>query len=147
VKSDDLYKMADTLGVRVCDHTFPVNGSLSVVAESGACYVMIDTQALRTEAVTKVHLAHELGHCLTRSFYNRYSRYDIRARHERKADKAAIKMLVPFADYTAALRRGVTTVWELAEHFDVTEDFMRKVVPYYAEDVARQQNADQNTAQ
>ena len=30
-------------------------------------------------------------------------------------------------------KNGITEVWELAEYFDVTEDFMRWAIAYYTE--------------
>lgn len=73
-------------------------------------------------------LFHELGHCETCSFYNEHSSFDIRQRHENRADKWAIKKLIPKDELHSAVTGGCTEIWELAEYFGVTEDFMRKAV-------------------
>ena len=76
-------------------------------------------------------MAHELGHCSTGSFYNRHTPFDVRQCHENRADKWAIKKLVPVAELDQAVAAGYTEFWQLAEYFGVTEDFMKKAVCYY----------------
>ena len=56
---------------------------------------------------------------------------DCRQRHENKADKWAIQALVPVDALDAAIAGGCTELWELADLFDVTEDFIKKAVCYY----------------
>ena len=79
----------------------------------------------------RVHLGHELGHCITGSFYNIHSPVDIRQRHENRADKWAILRMIPVDDLDDAVAAGCTELWELAERFGVTESFMRKAVCDY----------------
>ncbi len=98
---------------------------------SGDCYVGIDPMQIETQAEERVHLAHELGHCITGSFYNMYSETDIRKRHEIRADRCAAAMLVPVEELKSQFRKGITEIWNLAEYFDVTEDFIRKAIENY----------------
>ena len=84
-----------------------------------------------TEAQERTQLAHEIGHCETGSFYSRYVKVDSRQRHENRADKWAIHKLIPSDRLNEAVSQGHTEIWELAEYFEVTEDFMRKAVCYY----------------
>ena len=79
----------------------------------------------------RVHLGHELGHCATGSFYSIHTAIDCRQRHENKADKWAIQTLVPVEELDAAVAEGCTELWELAERFGVTEEFIRKAVCWY----------------
>ena len=76
-------------------------------------------------------MGHELGHCITGSFYNIHTAVDCRQRHENRADKWAIHTLIPVDALDDAIAHGCTEIWDLAEHFGVTEDFMRKAVCYY----------------
>ncbi|MCI7650223.1 MAG: hypothetical protein SO436_09695 [Oscillospiraceae bacterium] len=55
-------------------------------------------------------MAHELGHCITGSFYNVYAVCDLRAKHERRADKWAIKKLVPRDKLKNAINSGFSEV-------------------------------------
>ena len=52
-------------------------------------------------------------------------------KHENRADKWAIQRLIPLPELDAARADGHTELWELAEYFGVTEDFMRKAVCWY----------------
>jgi len=99
--------------------------------DNGSCYIAIDPYKLRSTQEEKEKLAHELGHCLTGSFYSIYTAVDCRQRHENRADKWAIKKLIPADELEEVAANGCTEIWELAEHFGVTELFMRKAVSYY----------------
>ncbi len=93
--------------------------------------IAIDTRKLTGTQDTNVHLAHELGHCMTGSFYNIYCKYDIKSRHEYRADKWAITTLIPFNRLLEALESGITETWQLAEHFNVTGTFIDKTISFY----------------
>lgn len=84
-----------------------------------------------TEAEERTHLAHELGHCITGSFYSRYTAVDSRQRHENRADKWSVRRLVPKSDLDEAIAAGYTELWELADFFGVTEDLIKKAVCLY----------------
>ena len=79
----------------------------------------------------KLKLTHELGHCCTGSFYNEYSACDIRQKCENRADRWAIKQLIAEEELDEAVANGHTEIWDLADYFDVTEEFMRKAVCLY----------------
>lgn len=123
-----LYALADAQQIPVFCLSLPHCGSLSIQDESGRCFIGIDAMPLADE---RVHIAHELGHCLTGSFYNRYAARECRKKLENRADKWAIEALVPPDEYAAALTAGCTELWQLAERFQITEDFARKAVCWY----------------
>ena len=95
--------------------------------------IAINQKKMKNRQCEIVHLAHEIGHCMTHSFYNIHCKFDLREKKEYKADKWAIKTLVPFAELLSALEQGKTEVWRLAEHFNVTEDFIKKALCLYEE--------------
>ena len=101
---------------------------MSVMLDSGRCVVGIDPGLRDGGVQERVHLSHELGHCITGSFYNRYAAIDHRRRHENRADKWAILHLIPVDALDDAIADGCTEIWELAERFGVTEAFIRKAV-------------------
>ena len=126
-----LYDLAQQQNIPVLTYPMARNGSMSVMLEGGRCFVGMD-EALRDGGVQeRVHLSHELGHCVTGSFYNRYAAVDCRQRHENQANRWAIQTLIPVDALDEAVAQGCTEVWELAEWFGVTEDFMRKAVCLY----------------
>lgn len=126
-----LYTLAEQENIEVL--TFPMdhNGSMSVMTDAGACYIGMDESILDGGTQERVHLIHELGHCVTGSFYNRHAAIDHRQRHENRADKWAIQRLIPLDKLDEAIAEGCTEIWELAERFEVTEAFMRKAVCYH----------------
>jgi len=128
-----LYRLADQDGIAVDCFDLHSREALSVMDADGCCYIAIDPFQLRSEGDEREKLAHELGHCETGSFYNQWAAADIRQRHENHADKWAIKKLVPQDELEKAVSDGYTEVWELAEHFGVTESFMRKAVCLYTQ--------------
>ena len=127
----DLYNRADAQGIEVDD--VPMRSLTSVSFPQG--WIALDTAKIQTTAEHKSILAHELGHVETGSFYNIYSPFDLRAKQERRADKAAIKMLVPFKRLLSAMRSGCREVWQLAEYFDVTEELINKAITLYESDL------------
>lgn len=131
MKVCDLYAFAEKRNIEVIETALPQNGSLSVMDDNGRCYIGIDESVMDGDALERVHMGHELGHCETGSFYSIYTAVDCRQRHENRADKWAIKKLIPVADLDDAVADGCTEIWDLAERFGVTEDFVRKVVCYY----------------
>lgn len=126
-----LYHIADQENIPVDRFALFSREALSIMDEDGNCFVAIDPGKIRNETDERSKLAHELGHCLTGAFYNQYSNYDCRQKHENKADKWAVKQLIPVDELDAAIADGHTEIWDLAEHFGVTEDLARKAVCYY----------------
>lgn len=126
-----LYEIANEQNIEVLEYSMPVNESMSVMDNSGQCYIGVDPNIRDGNVQERVHIAHELGHCVTGSFYNRYSNFDCRQRHENRADKWAIHQLITEDELDQAVAEGYTEVWELAERFGVTEQFMKKAICLY----------------
>lgn len=126
-----LYRLAETAGLPVIPFSLPQTGSVSIQGQDLRCCIGIDESALETEPEKRVHLAHELGHCLTGSFYNRHAARPLRRKCELQADKWAIEALISAQALDEAVAMGCTEMWMLAEHFGVTEEFMRKAVCWY----------------
>lgn len=97
--------------------------------EVDKCYIALSTDLSGTKEKEK--LAHELGHCEYGGFYNVYSKYEIRNKAERRADKWAFMHLLPIGEVREACERGFCEVWEIAEHFGVSCEFATKAIRYY----------------
>jgi len=126
-----LYDLAVRENIEVL--TFPMKKARSmwVMTDGGACYIGMDKSVLDGNRTEKVHLSHELGHCVTGSFYNIHAAVDNRRRHENRADKWAVRQLIPVEQLDKAVAEGCTEYWALAERFGVTEEFIRKAVCLY----------------
>ncbi len=127
----ELYRRAEKLNIPVLHFPLPRVGSLSVMDEDGSCAIGLDLPSRHTETELRVRLAHELGHCVTGSFYNRWSPADIRRFHENRADKYAVRTLIPVEELDEAVAEGHTELWDLADYFGVDEAFLKKAVCYY----------------
>ena len=127
----ELYDISESENVPV--YSFQMNECESIsVLQDGNCFVAIDPMKLQSETEEKEKLSHELGHCATGAFYNRYAACDIREKHERRANIWSIKKLVPKDELLKALDDCFcANRFELAEHFGVSEDFMQMALDYY----------------
>lgn len=126
---NSLYSIAECANIEVYSYDLKSCESLSLL-QDGDCFIAINPFTLKSESEEKVKLAHELGHCETGSFYNAYSPFDIRSKHERTADKWAIEKLIPENELKEACKY-CRNRWELSIHFGVTEDFMQKALDFY----------------
>ena len=131
MNASNLYKDARDADIPVLILDIPKTGSMCMRSGSGRCYIALDYGVFPEKRVLRVHLAHELGHCLTGSFYNHFAVCDVRQKHENRADKWAIKKLIPKDELDKAVADGHTELWDLADNFGLTEEFMRKTVCWY----------------
>lgn len=123
-----LYETADGLGLQIC--YFPMENNTAISTPDG--FIGMDVDRLENSAGELVCLAHEMGHCLTGSFYTLDSDLCQRQRCEERAHRWAVETLVPLKDLKRALEMGLPP-HELAEVFGVTEEFLKKCLWYYRE--------------
>ena len=126
-----LYDLAKQQNIEILRHPMPENGSMSVMLDNGACFIGMDDSVCDGSIQERVHLAHELGHCATGSFYNIHAAVDCRERHENRATKWAIQNLIPIDALDQAIANGNTEIWQLADLFEVPEEFIRRAICYY----------------
>lgn len=126
-----LYDLAIDNRIEIDD--FPAKNlvSFSIMDSDGDCFIAVNRLKLDSAQTEKLVVAHELGHCMTGSFYNVFTPYDIKKRHENRADKWSIMQLVPKDELNKAIAAGLTEVWQLAEYFDVPCDFMAMSIHWY----------------
>lgn len=127
----DLYCEAEMCDIDVDWFTTRKAASMSARLPDGSLCIAMDPWKIKTIADERIVLAHELGHCETGSFYNLYATCDIRKKHENRADKWAIEKIVDEGELNEAIAEGHYEIWDLAEHFGVTEEFMKKAVCWY----------------
>jgi len=126
----ELYDLAEQNQILV------INLEMEEVLSASACYngnyaIVMDKSQIETGRQEKVCILHEMGHCETGSFYNIYSPLDLQEKHEYQANKWAIHKAIPLDELQFALENGCTEMWELAEEFGVTEDFVKKSLEIY----------------
>lgn len=104
---------------------FPMN---QVKACSIPYSIAINPNAISNNRELKDCLAHELGHQVTGSFYKLNSKFETRSRMEERATRWAVQTLISAEDLKRAFKKGYTEAWQLADFFDVTEDFIKDTV-------------------
>ena len=134
---NELYQLAEQAHVDIDDFRLENIKSVSVMESCGDCRIAIDTAQVNTIAEERTILGHELGHCMTGSFYNRYSPLDVRQKHENRANKRAILTLVPFDELVDIVISPWNNLHNIAEHFDVTEEFMLMALELYRVEIMK----------
>ena len=125
-----LYDQLNAAGVRF--YHWNMDDVQAVTIEQDGQYgVFMDFTHIPTAAQELVTVAHEGGHISTGATHRVNSPWDLIEKHEHKADKWAITRLIPEEALDDAVAAGNTELWQLAEHFGVTEEFMKKAVCWY----------------
>ena len=124
--TEDLFDTAEAMGIEVYYGDIPQCKAISI--KDNIC---LDYSLLNRYAEERTRLAHELGHCATGAFYTRHSKLELVERQEYKADKWAAHKVLPMDALTRAVASGITTMWELADHFGVTEEYIVRALKIY----------------
>ena len=127
-----LIEAAERRQVLVLYCRLPLTGALSCMDSQGRCSIGIDPCQLTGETDERLKLAHELGHCATGAFYNRYSPLDSRERHELRARRWALEALVPESSLRAAIKARLLP-HEMQELFGVDEETIRLALQRHRE--------------
>lgn len=126
---NELYSIAEENGVEVYNFPLPVTGSLSEEID-GRPVIGMDSTRRFTRAEEAARLGHELGHCLYGGFYTVKTPFDLRERHEARADRWYIRHFIPEDKLMAMLKSGMDA-YEIAEELDTTEEYVRRAYYYY----------------
>lgn len=131
--TETLYDTIETAQIHL-EH-FPLQTTPSLCIDAGGdYYIALDPAVQHNEALHRVVLAHETGHCMTGAFYNQYSTLDLVGKQEQKADRWAVTTLLPWADLSDYLAHNDREVWEIAEAFGVTAEFVCRALEIYRQD-------------
>ncbi len=137
--TDELYAFAREYNIPVDENCPESIVSMSVRLPSGLKVIGLSkfekpTEDAPKQPYTKLEcFAHEMGHCMTDSFYVGFSPLEKRSKHEYRAEKWAINYLIPFDALCQAVQEGNHELWQLAEYFDVGEPFIEKAITYHAQ--------------
>lgn len=122
----DLYGIAAESNIAVYNLKMKKAKAISIPGKIG-----IDESKMQNHSELNVCLAHELGHQFKNAFYDLSSTFETRERQEARATRWAVNELVPVDELLKAFESGHTEVYDLAEYFGVTEDFIRNAFYIY----------------
>ena len=127
----ELYDFADSHKIEI--DIFPMYSLKAVCLppDNGYCAIGVDKRKMRNEAELKTTIAHEIGHCETGTFYTLPTYLELYSRYEYRADKWAVRKLIPQPELERAIKCGESEIWQLAEHFGVDEDLVEKALYIY----------------
>lgn len=130
---NDLYHIAEQNNILI-DESCPKNlVSLSLCFPDQTMLIALSDLSCAPTGITRREcFAHELGHCMTGSFYRGHSPFELRTKHEYTANKWAINTLIPFPALIRAGENGCQELYQFAEYFDVSENFIQKAIDYHA---------------
>lgn len=133
MKLDNLYDLTEKEKIKVYDwHIEDADGAYINIDKINAIALNYDN--IGTYIEEKCVLAEELGHYYYEATYSLYCQdLQVISKQERKAKKWAYNVLVPYEDLRRAIKNGLTTVYGLANYFEVTEAFISKCVEFYIE--------------
>lgn len=123
---NDLYSIAEKGKISI--YNFKMKKA-KAVSTPGA--IGIDESKMQNHSEFNVCLAHELGHQFKNAFYDISSTFETRERQEMRATRWAVNELVPVNELLIAFKSGHTEVYDLAEYFNVTEEFIRNAFYIY----------------
>ncbi len=127
---NELYELAGKKNVKVTAFSLPNNTAVTIKL-GDCCFVGVNPEVFFSKRKEKVVIAHELGHIETDSLYAVNGDSVDRIKKEAKAEKWTVETLIPLEKLKAAIKEGCEEVGALAEHFEVTEEFMLKALLYY----------------
>ena len=94
--------------------------------------IALNYDNLGTQVKEKCVLAEELGHYYMDATYSPYCKdLQVVSKQELKAKKWAYNVLISYEDLRRAILKGKTSILSLAEHFEVTNDFMSRCINFY----------------
>ena len=120
---EELYVLAEEQGVKIMSFNLPKNKAVTINIGND-CYIGVDPAIFGREYEERVVLAHEIGHIATGGFYDSDCSTLTRKKFEQKAENWAIHFLVPLELLKDAMKNGICTTNDLAEHFSVPTYYM-----------------------
>ena len=103
------------------------------VRDHGYYCVVLNPGTLTTFRRLRTAAIHEEGHLRTGALHKVDSPYQLVAQSEHRAEAASFQHYLPPDKIRAAMRAGYTEPWQLADYFDLEEDFIKKALHYWTE--------------
>lgn len=119
---DDIFKIIEQENIKLEWLNLKYFTGLYVKIEDENIIVLNNN--LKDTKKIKLALLHELGHFFTGTIYHQGMNYLYKNKCEYKALKWIITFLMPKNEIEKAIKKGIIEIWELAEYFDIPEEWV-----------------------
>lgn len=126
----ELYKTMEDENINYINHPLGFTPGMIAHYKDITAIVVDDTQ-VKTRKSENTVLIQELGHYMSGAYYKSNFPFEIVEKMEHKADKKAWEHFFPYEEIKKLMKKGLTTVTQLAEYFDVEAPYMARCVNYY----------------
>ena len=117
---------------RIFVHFGEIGFAKAITVKDGDYFnIAVDRAAASGETGECALLIHELAHIATGSFYFHDTPIVQKRRQEERAFRWSAQFCVPPDKIQSAIKSGITKVYELAEFFDVSEEYLNSCLKYY----------------
>ena len=124
-----MYDDLEALNVDVVDVKLKNNFAIAFFDN----FLVIDRSKCKTAAQERTVLAHEAGHYMSGAFYRAYSPFEVKEQAEHRAFAASVEKYLPVNEILNCYKMGMTENWEIAEYFNLEEEFVEKAVHYWTD--------------
>ena len=131
MKINKLYEIADKENIKIYDwYIEDCYGVYLNVDKINA--IALNYDEIGTYIDEKIILAEELGHYYCDATYPlECTNETLINKQEYRAKKWSYTTLVPYNQLKIAINKGITLLWELADYFEVTNEYMQNCLDFY----------------
>ena len=126
----EVYNKIVDAGIELFNMNMP-HGDAATINYDNTYGIFIDYNKFNSWKEEFCALIHEFGHCKTGTTHKLYSPFQLIEKHEYKANRAAVHEMLPFDTLQDAVRAGHTEPWQLAEYFNLPEEFIHTALDIY----------------
>lgn len=126
-----LYDIANKENISVIDFKMKNKAIIGKVGKD--CCIGLNYSKIDTSREEKELLAEELGHYYYDAFYNDNSDVITIQQKEYRANKWKCTVLVTVNDFRQAIKNGLYTLYDIAEHLNLSEETVQFAYDYYKE--------------
>jgi hypothetical protein len=116
-----LNHLAQNNNIGILDYPNPHFEATTIRDKDGDYVIAIDLARFTSDVEAKHKLAHELGHCMTDSVYDKDVTNEERSKCEEEAEKWAIRALIPKWQLTSAIKKHKEIVYTPSESITICQ--------------------------
>ena len=130
MENSDLYDKMEKENIHYINHQLLfTRGAIAHCDDLTA--IVVDDKQVKSQVSENTVLLEELGHYMAGAYYRTNSPYELIEKMEHKADKKAWEEFFPYEEIKELMKKGLTTVTELAEYYNVEAPYMARCLNYY----------------